>query len=336
MPSVNNSRALQMIVKGVQNLILKRPLAVSFEVTHSCDCDCKHCDKSGNIPDEILASPERIGDLARELRPLVAQISGGEPLLRSDIYDIIKEVKVWGKLPVVVFVTNARLLTEEKYLKLKEIGVDEFSISLDFPDERHDKNRKVPGLYKHLDELIPKLASYNNNDITMICVIREQNLNDLPAAAEQAIEWNVNMNFSVYTTMRTNDTSISVQRESLELLRKQIDYLIEFKKKTGRIFTSESVFNKYYEFFSNGSNIPNCKAGYRSLVVNPDGKIVSCALFYKKSYNTQKELIDNFSKNNTCGRCYVSMRANTEKSTGLLIKDALASYKQIRRNKIRS
>jgi MoaA/NifB/PqqE/SkfB family radical SAM enzyme len=210
--------------------------------------------------------------------------------------------------------------------------VDEFSISLDFPDERHDENRGAPGLYQHLSELIPNLTRHGKNDITLVSVIREQNLNDLPALAEHTIKWNTKINFSAYTTMRTGDVSLSVQPEHLALLRKQIDYLIEFKRKTGRIFTSESILNRYYEFFANGSNIPNCKAGYRCLVVNPDGKMTPCALQYTLSYNTQKELIENFSKNNTCSKCYVSMRANTEKSFTTLIKDSWALFRQIRRN----
>ncbi|MGB3340906.1 MAG: radical SAM protein [bacterium] len=330
MPNIDYSTAFRLSCQGVYNLFCKKPLAISLEITHSCNCNCTHCDKGGIIANEELAPPRRFGEIVRELKPLFAQISGGEPFLRADVFDIIKEIKVWGGPPHVVFVTNAQLLSKKKYLWLKEIGVDEFSISLDYPDERHDKNRGVPGLYKHLNDLIPQLARYRNNDITLISVIRKENLNDLPALAEHAVKWDTTINFSTYTPLRTGDRTKSVTgKKELELLRKQIDYLIDFKRTTDRVFTTETVLNRYYTFFANGSYMPNCQAGYRSLVVNPDGRLVPCAM-QKKPFHNQADLIDNFSKTNTCGRCYVSMRANTEKSVGLLLIDGLSVFRQKR------
>lgn len=309
-------------------MIYRRPLAISLEITHSCNCNCLHCDKGGMIVNEELASPRRFGELVKVLKPLFAQISGGEPFLRADVFDIIREIKVWGGPPHIVFVTNAQFLNKKNYLGLKEIGVDEFSISLDYPDERHDKNRGVPGLYRHLDALIPQLAQYHNNDITLISVIRQDNLDDLPALAEHAVKWNVAINFSTYTPLRTGDRTKSVTgKKDLELLKRQIDYLIDFKRRTGRVFTTETVLNRYYRFFVNGSYMPNCQAGRRSLVVNPDGRLVPCAM-QKKPFDSQDDLVNNFSKKNTCGECYVSMRANTEKSVGLLLKDGLSVFRQ--------
>ena len=329
MPNISATSALQIVKQGISNLLKDRPLALSLEIIHSCNCNCTHCDKGGTIKDEVLAPPEKFGQLVREIKPLIAQISGGEPLLRKDVFDIVKEIKNWDKLPYMVFVTNAWLLNEEKYLKLKELGIDEFSISLDFPDERHDKNRGIPGLYKHLSELLPKLAEHGNNDITLISVIRTESVPELPKLAQHAIDWNVAINFSAYSSLRTGDKSISVHDPKLlKMLRKQIDYLIQFKRDTGKIFTTESTFNRYYEFFENESYIPNCRAGYRSLVVNPDGRLAPCAM-QPYSFDTQKELIENFTKTNMCGSCYVSLRANTEKSIKMLIADGVRSLLQI-------
>ncbi len=331
MPNLSGFRLLKFVNRSAVSLVRKRVLAMSLEVIHSCNCHCKHCDKGGMIPGERLAPPRRFGELVRELKPVVAQISGGEPLLRKDILDIVRAVKPGSGMPYLVFVTNARLLTEEKYRALKDAGVDEFSISLDYPDERHDENRGAPGLYRHLDKLLPRLAAYGNRDITLISVIREDNLQDLPALAEHALKWNVLINFSAYTPLRTQDRSKSVQAEQLKFLRQQIDYLIDFKRKTGRIFTTESTLNRYYEFFANGSYIPNCRAGIRSLVVNPDGRLAPCAMQHV-SYDTREELIEKFSRQNRCGGCLVSLRANTEKSVATLLKDGWLSLKQMRYN----
>lgn len=330
MPQINNTRAMQFVRHGIKNLLTNKPLAISLEITHSCNCNCRHCDKGGMIKNEKLASIQRFAEVTRELQPLIAQISGGEPLLRDDLFELIQLIKVWGGLPHVVLVTNAHLLTVEKYKKFKELGVDEFSISLDYPDERHDQNRGIRGLYQHLNKLLPRLSAFGNKDITLITVIRSDNVKDLMDCASHAIRWDVAINFSSYTALRTQDQSKSVHGEaSLQELRSQIDSLIQFKKETGRIFTTESVLNKYHEFFANGSTIPDCRAGYRCLVVNPDGRLAPCAM-QPYSYDTQKELIDKFSRTNTCGGCLVSMRANSERSIPTMFKDSWASYRQMR------
>ena len=85
--------ALSIIGRGARNLIAKKPLAISFEITHSCNANCSHCDKNGIIKNEKLASPEEFDKIYQELKPLDAQISGGEPLLREDCFEIIRRFR---------------------------------------------------------------------------------------------------------------------------------------------------------------------------------------------------------------------------------------------------
>ena len=144
-------------------------------------------------------------------------------------------------------------------------------------------------------------------------------------------KWDARLNLSMYTAGRTGEKELLITSpEDLSAFRKIIDQLIEAKRNGACIFSSEAVLNRYYEFFANGSYMPNCQAGYRSLVVNPDGRLVPCAM-QKRPANNQSDLINNFSRTNTCGGCYVSMRANTEKSVGLLFKDGLSVFRQKRR-----
>lgn len=315
--------------RGIINLLRKRPLSVSLEITHSCNCNCQHCDKGNIIKNEYQAPPERFAEHIRILMPPVAQISGGEPLLRKDVYEIVRQIKLNKHFPHVVLVTNGWLLTIEKYLKLKSLGVDEFSISLDFPDERHDENRKISGLYQHLNDLIPKLAKFGNEDIILINVICRNSISEMLNIIRQAETWNTKVVFSSYTPLRTGDYSLALQEEDqFNLLSNQIEKINQSRLST-RVLTSPTVLKKYYTFFKNNCNISNCKAGYRSLVINPDGTLAPCAM-KKISYNTHDELIKNFSKSNRCGGCYVSLRANTEKNFYNLIKDGWSFQRKMR------
>src|SRR5208283_1812487 len=132
-------RAARMIARGTWSFCIDRPLVVSFELTHSCTSDCRHCDKGGIKPEpEGLLRAEDYRRLRSALNPMAVQLSGGEPLLRKDLEEIVRAVKEPSGLPYTILVTNGRLFTEEKYLALRALGVNQFSISLDFPDARHD------------------------------------------------------------------------------------------------------------------------------------------------------------------------------------------------------
>ena len=157
-----------MIARGTWSFCINRPLVVSFELTHSCTANCRHCDKGGMKPDPPgLLRAEDYAELRSLLKPMAVQLSGGEPLLRGDLAEIVRAVKEPNGLPYTILVTNGRLLTEEKYLALRPLGINQFSISLDFPDSRHDDFRRSPGLYAHLEKLVPALARHGYDDVAL-------------------------------------------------------------------------------------------------------------------------------------------------------------------------
>jgi MoaA/NifB/PqqE/SkfB family radical SAM enzyme len=314
--------AVGAATRWIYNTMAKKPWAISIEVTHNCTADCEHCDKGDKIPDEKQATAEEYKSLVNEFNPLVVQISGGEPLMRPDILDIVRVFKTPGHMPMIVFVTNASLLTEEKYDALRAAGVDEFSISIDFPDDRHDKNRRIPGLFKHLDTLIPKLTARGNNDITMITAVTRQNYPYLLDNLRVVERWGAKLNFSMYTAGRTHNADLLISSpEDLTAFRTVVDKLIEAKENGSPIFSSVEVMNRYYDFFANGAKAGGCLAGIRSLVVNPDGSFCPCAMKKDTTFTTQKAMRKDFSEKNTCDDCFISLRANTEKPFREVVRD---------------
>lgn len=321
MKSIPFAIALRLIARGTYSFWTGRPLCVSYEVTHSCTADCKHCDKGGIKPGPLGAlKAEDYGRLQRKLKPMSVQISGGEPLLRKDLEDIVQAVKEPGGLPYLILVSNARLLTEEKYLRLRSLGVNQFSISLDFPDERHDEFRRSPGLYAHLSRLMPALARHGGDDIVMNTAITRDNMRVLRANYERAREWGVNISYSAYTPLRTGNWDHYIgSPEDLEVLRNTMAELQELKAHNGHITNSPWTLSGTYEFFKNG-RIPGCRAGQRFLVVSPDGTMRPCSMFDLK-YSSVKEIQRDFVAKNTCGECYVSIRAYLDASYGTLLMD---------------
>ena len=110
MPVSSFGRIMSCAWCGTRNYFSKKPFCVSFEVTYECNARCQHCHLGGPLENEVRATPERFGEVAREISPVVAQVSGGEPLLRKDLEDIIRAIRVPGKHPFIVLTTNASLL----------------------------------------------------------------------------------------------------------------------------------------------------------------------------------------------------------------------------------
>jgi len=312
MANISPLQGIKLIGGGIHSYITKRPIVVSYEVTLSCNCNCRHCDLGGVIKDEKQIKPEEYGDLTQRLKPLAAQISGGEPLLRKDIAAIVKAIKQAGA-QYVILVTNGALLNESNYLQLREAGVDQFSVSLDFPDERHDEFRRRPGLYRRLEQSLPRLAKLKLRDIILNTAITKANLKEILPLAKKASEWGVDISYSAYTALRTGNRDYCLNNgEDLEILRQAINELIILKKQNAHLVNPELTLRNTLKFFEQGY-MSNCKAGIKFLVVMPDGSLVPCSL-HRNKYATRKEMIEDFSRTNRCGSCYVAIRSYSEMS----------------------
>ena len=314
-----------MISRGTWSFLTSRPLVVSFELTHSCTADCRHCDKGRIKPEPAgLLRAADYGRLRAELMPMAVQLSGGEPLLRPDLEEIVRAVKEPSGLPYTILVTNGRLFTEEKYLALRALGVNQFSISLDFPDERHDSFRQSPGLYEHLSKLVPTLAAHGFDDVAMNTAITRDNLTSLRDIYERATQWGVNISYSAYTPLRTHSMDHYIRSaEDLAILRRTLDDLLDLKARNGRIANSSWTLSGIHDFFLHGT-IPGCKAGRRFMVVTPTGGLRPCSMF-ENTYISHRQILKEWVPKNECGGCYVSIRSYLDASFWTLLKDNLSN-----------
>ena len=325
MATISPWQGIQLIGRGIRNYMTNRPLVVSFEVTLSCNCNCHHCDLGGVIKSEKQITPEGYKELTQRLKPVAAQISGGEPLLRKDIVAVVKAIKQAG-VQYAILVTNGVLLDEGNYLDLRGAGVNQFSVSLDFPDERHDEFRRRPGLYKRLEQNLPRLARLGFGDIILNTAITKANLREILPLAEKAAEWGVDISYSAYTALRTGNEDYCLNKaEDLQILRRAVDELVISTKQSTYLTNPERTLRDTLRFFEQGY-MPNCKAGIRFLVVMPDGSLVPCSL-HRSKYSTQKAMINEFSRTNRCGNCYVAIRSYSEMSFMTQVKN-LPKYAQ--------
>lgn len=136
--------------RGIQSLHECASLRLVFvEVTASCNLRCAHCRRTTVSPTDQLSFGE-LTKLAHELAELgkpVVVLSGGEPLLRKDIFEIAKTISSLGL--TVCMATNATLIDEATAAMIKASGIKRCAVSLDGATAHvHDAIRGIAGAFE--------------------------------------------------------------------------------------------------------------------------------------------------------------------------------------------
>ena len=169
----------------------KYPLRmVAWELTRGCNLACVHCRASadrGPFPGELSTNEcLRVMDEIASISKPVIILTGGEPLLRSDIFDLAKYGTNKGCR--MVMATNGTLITGEAIKAMKASGIQRISISLDGPDaETHDAFRKVEGSFKGSLQGI-EMAKKGDLEFQINTTITQANLHLIPDILRLAVD----------------------------------------------------------------------------------------------------------------------------------------------------
>ncbi|MGC9975229.1 MAG: radical SAM protein, partial [Syntrophales bacterium] len=162
---------------------------VAWEVTRSCNLACIHCRASagcGPYAGELTteAGLRLLDEIASFSKPVVI-LTGGEPLLRPDIFEIASYGDNKGLR--MVLATNATLVTKQVAGKLLRSGVKRVSISIDGKDaERHDAFRNVPGAFAGALAGIEAMREAGM-EFQINTTITKANLDQLPGIMDLAV-----------------------------------------------------------------------------------------------------------------------------------------------------
>jgi radical SAM protein with 4Fe4S-binding SPASM domain len=126
-----------------------KPRVIAFEVTRRCRYQCKHCRANAGPQGQTELTTQQckkiISSLARFAKPMLI-FTGGEPMERPDIFELISYAKMRGLR--VVMATCGYLLDEAALIKLKKAGVSALSFSIDGASaDTHDKFRQSDGAF---------------------------------------------------------------------------------------------------------------------------------------------------------------------------------------------
>jgi radical SAM protein with 4Fe4S-binding SPASM domain len=123
---------------------------IVYNCTSKCNLKCLHCysfSQTGRCADELdTAQAKRLLSQLAEVNCPVVLFSGGEPLLREDLFELSAESKQLGLRTVVS--TNGTLIDLAAAAKLAQAGVSDAGVSIDGDEEFHDKFRASKGSFK--------------------------------------------------------------------------------------------------------------------------------------------------------------------------------------------
>ncbi|MGB2623175.1 MAG: pyrroloquinoline quinone biosynthesis protein PqqE [Candidatus Acidiferrum sp.] len=257
------------------NSPISNPLALIAELTHRCPLHCVYCSNPLELQARDLElSTEhwsRVFQEAAALGVLQADFTGGEPLTRPDILDLIRAARAAGLY--VNLITSGLPLDESRLAALVEAGLDHFQLS--FQGAREEIAQEISGTKAHAQKLrVLEWLKHHRLAVTLNFVIHRRNLDQLPemlSLAESSSATRVEFaHVQYYGWAFANRDSLLPTREQL---RQSIDFLKAAQERLGGKIKVEYVVPDYYAKYPKP-----CMGGWgrKLLLITPNGDALPC------------------------------------------------------------
>jgi pyrroloquinoline quinone biosynthesis protein E len=256
-------------------LTLSNPLALIAELTHRCPLHCVYCSnplemqsRANELSTEIWL---RVFREAAELGVLQADFTGGEPLARPDIVDLVRAARAAGLY--VNLITSGLPLDKAKLAALVEAGLDHFQLS--FQGAREETANEISGVKSHAQKLrVLEWLKGHRVALTLNFVLHRRNLDQLTemaALAESSSATRIEFAHVQYYGWAF------ANRENLLPTREQLDQSMaviksEQERLEGRIRV-EYVVPDYYAKYPKP-----CMGGWgrKLMLITPSGEALPC------------------------------------------------------------
>jgi len=273
---------------------LKRPLCApvfgGLVVTYRCNETCPMCNvRKKADPAREMDTPSMLA-LAGQMADLGVSgvsITGGEPLVRADVFDIVERLKSRG-VPVSMSTNGVRLADQAVARSLAQSGIDSVAVSLDgdTPAE-HDRSRGRKGAFEKTLEGVRNLLEARKARsagrpllVTLAVVLSRANAarfeNILTLAKSLGVD-NVSLNplHDTYHGGPTEDPGLYFAPDDADLDAIPAR-LLELRERHGLMDSSRAYLSHLGAFFRSGTMPMRCYAPYFSLYVDCNGDVLPC------------------------------------------------------------
>ncbi len=285
------------------------PKWIAWEITRRCNLNCVHCRSSSEM--EIKGHPDFtteegfriIDDISEYAKPVIV-LSGGEPLLRNDVFDLAGHGTAKGLRMCIA--TNGTLVTGETCEKMKASGIKMVSLSLDgSTDKVHDDFRSQKGAFAGT---INAAKLFRKHEIPFLInsSFTKRNQEEIPKVYKLAKDlgataWYM---FMIVPTGRGED--IMNELISKEDYEEILEWHYEMEKNENDLLVRPTCAPHYYRIilqkqkeegekferrslkFSTGG-AKGCIAGQVICLIDVDGNVLPCSYFPKFAGNVRQQ-----------------------------------------------
>ncbi|HUI52413.1 MAG TPA: pyrroloquinoline quinone biosynthesis protein PqqE [Terriglobales bacterium] len=255
--------------------ITPTPLALVAELTHRCPLHCVYCsnplelvkrDRELNTADWVRLFQEAV-----KLGIVQADFTGGEPLARPDIVELVHAARQAGLY--VSLITSGLPLDEAKLARLVEAGLDHFQLSFQGANEQTAREISNTTSHPHKLHVLDWLKKYRIG-LTLNFVIHRQNIGELDDMLDMVEEHRPGCvefaSVQYYGWALENRAALLPTRAQLhECVEKLTKAEERFRGKTRVVFVVPDYYAKYPK---------PCVGGWgrKLMLVSPDGSVLPC------------------------------------------------------------
>jgi radical SAM protein with 4Fe4S-binding SPASM domain len=256
-----------------------KPHLISWNLTKKCNLRCPHCYlDAGEATENELTTDEcmRLLDDMKLLGTEMLILTGGEPLLRKDIYDIASAASNQGFW--VVMGTNGVLITDRVAQKMVECGVKGVGISIDSLDPaKHNSFRGGPNAWEHSVRALD-ICRAHGLEVLVQTTVMSLNRDEIPALLDFARgkgAWSFNLYFLVQTGRGQQMNDLSPEQAEAML-----SYLADVQQANRPMLVRSKCAPHFkriaYEKGVGGLESGGCMAGTQYCRITPDGDVTPC------------------------------------------------------------
>ena len=282
-----------ILLNGISYLAGKHPIRgpiyIGWEITWRCNARCEYCNRWGikmkePATEEALKVINDIGDMGCSILAL----TGGEPLLRSDIGTLNSTAKKRG---ISVNINTNGSLLKRKAKELVDSGVDVITVSVESHEPKaHDSIRKTKGLFNLLEEGIEEVKNIRSGKRPNIKVRTNISAFNYKNVDKFIDYWSGKVDEVVLQPIHEeirNAFTIPKKMKFSSAERKQFtDHFNKLSKKYN--WLSNSYYSEFPTFFFGLENLRKkykCFAGYFFFQLDPELNVYPCAAYMNKIGN---------------------------------------------------
>lgn len=295
----------------------RHPVWCAWQVTYRCNFRCRFC---SYWRDPMGLRPEpTVGDIAEGSRKLASfgtllvSLAGGEPMLRTDLPEIVRAV---GRYHFPFVTTNGWLVTPESARELMRAGAWGVSVSIDYADPAiHDARRGADGAWEYAwraVELLSDARMHKWQRVNVIAVLMDDNIDQLPELLSMTAERDAYFMVQPYGHLKTGSHAFEHNDGPVA------PRLLRLREQWPNFLSNPHYLSQFDRFLAGG--VSGCKAGRAFFNIDSTGDVAVCverrdqpvANVFKDSGSQIHRRLRQAAAGNPCRACWYNCRGEIE------------------------